>query len=199
MWLKLAKKSSGIASVSRPEAIDTALCHGWIDGQLDSFDDAYWLIRFTPRQSTSKWSEKNRARALQLIDQNCMRPAGLSEIERAKKDGRWDAAYAPQSTAEVPEDLRAALATSKQAKRFFETLDSANRYAILYRIHHAKKAETRAARIGKYVAMLMEGKTIYPQKAKAREESVASRDASGHARLIPRGLRSGWIAGQSPP
>jgi uncharacterized protein YdeI (YjbR/CyaY-like superfamily) len=171
LWLKLAKKSSGIASVSRPEAVDTALCHGWIDGQLDSFDDDYWLIRFTPRQSASKWSEKNRARALQLIDQNCMRPAGLSEIERAKKDGRWDAAYAPQSTAEVPEDLRAALATSKQAKSFFETLDSANRYAILYRIHHAKKAETRAARIGKFVAMLTEGKTIYPQKTKTRKKA----------------------------
>jgi uncharacterized protein YdeI (YjbR/CyaY-like superfamily) len=171
LWLKLAKKSSGIASVSGPEAVDTALCHGWIDGQLDSFDDDYWLIRFTPRQSASKWSEKNRARALQLIDQNCMRPAGLSEIERAKKDGRWDAAYAPQSTAEVPEDLRAALATSKQAKSFFETLDSANRYAILYRIHHAKKAETRAARIGKFVAMLTEGKTIYPQKTKTRKKA----------------------------
>jgi uncharacterized protein YdeI (YjbR/CyaY-like superfamily) len=171
LWLKLAKKSSGIASVSKPEAIDTALCHGWIDGQLDSFDDVYWLIRFTPRQSTSKWSEKNRARALQLIDQNRMRPAGLSEIERAKVDGRWDAAYAPQSTAEVPEDLRAALATSKQAKSFFETLDSANRYAILYRIHHAKKAETRAARIGKFVAMLTEGKTIYPQKTKTRKKA----------------------------
>jgi uncharacterized protein YdeI (YjbR/CyaY-like superfamily) len=171
LWLKLAKKSSGIASVARQEAIDTALCHGWIDGQLDSFDDDYWLIRFTPRQSTSRWSEKNRARALQLIDQKCMRPAGLSEIERAKKDGRWDAAYAPQSTAEVPEDLRAALATSQQAKSFFETLDSANRYAILYRIHDAKKAETRAARIGKYVAMLIEGKTIYPQKARTQKKA----------------------------
>src|SRR3954452_24958932 len=103
LWLKLAKKSSGIASVSKPEAIDTALCHGWIDGQLDSFDDDYWLIRFTPRQSASKWSETNRAQALHLIDQSCMHPAGWSEIERAKKDGRWGAAYAPQSTAEVPE------------------------------------------------------------------------------------------------
>jgi uncharacterized protein YdeI (YjbR/CyaY-like superfamily) len=153
LWLKLAKKSSGIASVSKPEAIDTALCHGWIDGQLDSFDDDYWLIRFTPRQSASKWSEKNRARALQLV-------------ELAKKDGRWDAAYAPQSTSQVPDDLRAALARNKRAKSFFETLDSTNRYAILYRIHDAKKAETRAARIEKFVAMLIEGKTIYPQKAK---------------------------------
>jgi uncharacterized protein YdeI (YjbR/CyaY-like superfamily) len=164
LWLKLAKKSSGVASVSRQEAIDTALCHGWIDGQLDSFDDDYWLIRFTPRQSTSKWSEKNRARALQLVELKRMRPAGLNEIERAKKDGRWEAAYAPQSTAQVPDDLRAALAKNKKAKSFFETLDSTNRYAILYRIHNAKKAETRTARIEKFVTMLIEGKTIYPLK-----------------------------------
>ena len=166
LWLKLAKKSSGIASVSRTEAIDTALCHGWIDGQLDSFDDDHWLIRFTPRQSTSKWSEKNRARALQLVESGRMQPAGLNEIERAKKDGRWDAAYAPASTAKVPDDLRAALAKNKQAKGFFETLDRTNRYAILYRIHDAKKPETRTARIEKYVAMLTEGKTIYPLKRK---------------------------------
>ena len=117
LWLKLAKKSSGIASVSRQEAIDTALCHGWIDGQLDAFDDAFWLIRFTPRQSASKWSEKNRARALELVKLKRMRPAGLREIDRAKKDGRWDAAYAPQSTAEVPDDLRAALARNKASKK----------------------------------------------------------------------------------
>ncbi len=166
LWLKLAKKASGITSVSKAEAIDTALCHGWIDGQLDSFDGNYWLIRFTPRQSTSKWSEKNRARALQLVELKRMQSAGLGEIERAKKDGRWDAAYAPQSTAQVPDDLRAALAKNKQAKSFFETLDSTNRYAILHRIHDAKKAETRMARIEKYVAMLIEGKTIYPQKPK---------------------------------
>jgi uncharacterized protein YdeI (YjbR/CyaY-like superfamily) len=166
LWLKLAKKASGITSVSKAEAIDTALCHGWIDGQLDSFDGNYWLIRFTPRQSTSKWSEKNRARALQLVELKRMQSAGLGEIERAKKDGRWDAAYAPQSTAQVPDDLCAALAKNKQAKSFFETLDSTNRYAILHRIHDAKKAETRMARIEKYVAMLIEGKTIYPQKPK---------------------------------
>jgi uncharacterized protein YdeI (YjbR/CyaY-like superfamily) len=166
LWLKLAKKSSGIATVSKPEAIDTALCHGWIDGQLDSFDDDHWLIRFTPRQSTSKWSEKNRARALQLVESGRMQPAGLNEIERAQKDGRWNAAYAPQSTAQVPDDLRAALAKNKKAKSFFETLDSTNRYAILYRIHDAKKPETRVARIKKYVTMLIERKTIYPLKAK---------------------------------
>jgi uncharacterized protein YdeI (YjbR/CyaY-like superfamily) len=166
LWLKLAKKSSGIASVSKPEAIDTALCHGWIDGQLDSFDDNYWLVRFTPRQPTSKWSEKNRARALQLVELRRVQPAGLNEIERAKKDGRWNATYAPQSTAQVPDDLRAALAKNKNAKSFFETLDSHNRYAILHRIHDAKKAETRMARIEKYVTMLIEGKTIYPLNPK---------------------------------
>jgi uncharacterized protein YdeI (YjbR/CyaY-like superfamily) len=171
LWLKLAKKSSGIASVSKPEAIDTALCHGWIDGQLDSFDDEYWLIRFTPRQSASKWSEKNRARALQLVELGRMQPAGLSEIERAQKDGRWSAAYAPQSTAQVPDDLRAALARNKKARSFFETLDSTNRYAILHRIHNAKKAETRVARIEKYVTMLIDGKTIYPLKLKARKKA----------------------------
>ena len=166
LWLKLAKKSSGIATVSKPEAIDTALCHGWIDGQLDSFDDDYWLIRFTPRQGTSKWSEKNRARALELVELGRMQPAGLNEIERAKKDGRWSAAYAPQSTAQVPDDLLAALAKHKRAKGFFDTLDSTNRYAILHRIHTAKKPETRIARIEKFVAMLIEGKTIYPLKSK---------------------------------
>jgi uncharacterized protein YdeI (YjbR/CyaY-like superfamily) len=166
VWLKLAKKSSEIASVSRQEAIDAALCHGWIDGQLDAFDDAFWLIRFTPRQSASKWSEKNRARALELVKLKRMRPAGLNEIDRARKDGRWDAAYAPQSTAQVPDDLRAALSKNRGAKSFFETLDSTNRYAILYRLHSAKKPETRTARIEKFVAMLAEGKTIYPLKAR---------------------------------
>jgi uncharacterized protein YdeI (YjbR/CyaY-like superfamily) len=166
LWLKLAKKSSGIASVSKAEAIDTALCHGWIDGQLDSFDDNHWLIRFTPRQSASKWSEKNRVRALQLVELKRMQPAGLNEIECARKDGRWNAAYAPQSTAQVPDDLRAALAKNRRAKSFFETLDSANRYAILHRIHDAKKPETRMARIEKYVTMLIERKTIYPLKPK---------------------------------
>ena len=164
LWLKLAKKSSGIVSISKPEAIDTALCHGWIDGQLDSFDDEYWLIRFTPRQSSSKWSERNRTRALELVELGRMLPAGLREVERAKKDGRWGAAYAPQSTADVPDDLRAALAKNKKASKFFETLDRANRFAILYRVHNAKKPETRMARIEKFVAMLAAGETIHPQK-----------------------------------
>ena len=167
LWLKIARKSSGIASVSRDEAVDTALCHGWIDGQLDSFDGDYWLIRFTPRQSTSIWSEKNRARALELVKLGVMRASGLREIDRAKADGRWERAYAAASTAKVPDDLRAALAKNKKAAAFFETLDARNRYAILYRTHNAKKAETRAARIAKFIAMLAAGETIHPQKAKA--------------------------------
>jgi uncharacterized protein YdeI (YjbR/CyaY-like superfamily) len=169
VWLKLAKKSSGIASVAKPEAIDTALCHGWIDGQLDSFDENYWLIRFTPRRSTSKWSEKNRTRALELVALQRMQPAGLKQIERARKDGRWDAAYAPQSTAQLPDDLRAALAKNQQARSFFDALDSTNRYAILYRLHDAKKPETRTTRIEKYVAMLSDGETIHPQKSKPKK------------------------------
>ena len=166
LWLKIAKKSAGIPSISRDEAVDTALCHGWIDGQLDSFDGDYWLIRFTPRAPTSIWSEKNRTRALQLAELGLMRPSGLREIDRAKADGRWERAYAGASTATVPDDLRAALAKNKKAAAFFDTLDAKNRYAILYRTHNAKKAETRAARIAKFVAMLAKGETIYPQKAK---------------------------------
>ena len=162
LWLKLAKKSSGIASVSKAEAVDTALCHGWIDGQLDSLDDKYWLVRFTPRQAGSKWSEKNRDRALQLIESGRMQAAGLKEIERAQKDGRWNAAYASQAAAEVPDDLRDALAKNKKARLFFETLDRANRYAIVYRIHNARKPETRVARIEKFVAMLTAGETLHP-------------------------------------
>jgi uncharacterized protein YdeI (YjbR/CyaY-like superfamily) len=171
LWLKIAKKSSGIASISRAEAVDAALCHGWIDGQLDSFDGDYWLIRFTPRQPTSKWSEINRARAQELVALGRMRPAGLKEMERAKKDGRWDAAYAAQSTAQVPDDLARALAKSKKAKAFFEALDSKNRFSILYRVHGAKKPETRAARIEKFVAMLAEGKTLYPLGAQLQKRA----------------------------
>jgi uncharacterized protein YdeI (YjbR/CyaY-like superfamily) len=165
LWLKIARKSSGIASVSRDEAVDTALCHGWIDGQLDSFDGDYWLISFTPRQSASIWSEKNRARALELVKLGEMRTSGLREIDRAKADGRWERAYAAASTAKVPDDLRAALAKNKKAAAFFETLNARNRYAILHRTYNAKKAETRAARIAKFVAMLARGETVHPQKA----------------------------------
>ncbi len=166
LWLKLAKKESGVASVSRQEAIDGALCHGWIDGQLDKFDDRYWLVRFTPRSRKSKWSKINQVRAQELIGQKRMAAAGLEEVNRAKTDGRWEAAYAPQSKASVPDDLQAALEANPQAKSFFSALNSVNRYAILYRVHDAKKPETRVARIEKYVQMLTKGETIHPMNIK---------------------------------
>lgn len=165
VWLKLAKSASGIASVSRQEAIDAALCHGWIDGQVDRFDADYWLIRFTPRRPNGKWSRINRERALALIELGRMRPAGLNEIERAKLDGRFDAAYSPQSKAAVPGDLQTALDRNPRAQSLFDRLDRHNRYAILYRIQTAKKPETRANRIEKYVKMLLRGETIYPLKS----------------------------------
>jgi uncharacterized protein YdeI (YjbR/CyaY-like superfamily) len=161
LWLKLAKKGAKVASVSKAEAIDVALCHGWIDGQLDKYDEAYWLIRFTPRKRASKWSEINRTRAAELIAQGRMQPCGLAEVEAAMADGRWDAAYAPASTAQVPPDLQAALDASPDAAAFFATLKGANRYAVLYRIGAAKKPETRAKRIAEFVAMLQRGETIH--------------------------------------
>jgi uncharacterized protein YdeI (YjbR/CyaY-like superfamily) len=165
MWLRLSKKNSGLVSLSKAEAIDVALCHGWIDGQLDKYDDASWIVRFTPRKRGSKWSEINRARALELIEAGRMRPDGLAEIEAAKADGRWAAAYAPASRAEVPEDLRAALDRSPAAATFFGTLTGANRYGILYRIGSAKKPETRARRIARFVSMLERGETVHGSKA----------------------------------
>lgn len=161
VWLKLAKKSAGTASVSKPEAIDGALCHGWIDGQLDPFDAHWWLIRFTPRKPRSKWSEKNRRRAGELLAEGRIAEAGLAEIDAAKADGRWDSAYAPASTATLPDDLAAALDADPKARAFFDALTGANRYAILYRIHDAKKPETRAARIAKFVAMCAAGQTVH--------------------------------------
>ncbi len=162
LWLKIAKKGSGIETVSYAEALEVALCYGWIDGQKASFDDRYWLQRFTPRRPRSKWSKVNRQKATKLIERGEMKPAGLREVERAKADGRWDAAYDAQSTATVPEDLRRELAKNDAAREFFARLNSANRYAILYQIQDAKRPETRARRIEKYVAMLSEQKKPYP-------------------------------------
>jgi uncharacterized protein YdeI (YjbR/CyaY-like superfamily) len=161
LWLKLAKAGSGIASLSKAEAIDAALCHGWIDGQLQPYDETCWLIRFTPRRRASKWSEKNRTRALELIAEGRMQPSGAAEITSAKADGRWEAAYAPASTAEVPADLQAALDADSAAAAFFATLTGANRYAILYRIGAVKKPETRARKIANYVVMLARGETLH--------------------------------------
>lgn len=164
LWLKFAKKSSGVLTVSKPDAIDAALCHGWIDGQLKPFDDNYWLIRFTPRRPKSKWSAINCKRAEALIEAGRMRSSGLAEIERAKADGRWEVAYRSQSTITVPADLQQALDANEGAKRLFVALDSANRYAILYRVHTAMKPETRARIIEKLVAMLRRGETIHPRR-----------------------------------
>lgn len=162
IWLKIAKKGSGIPSVSYDEAVDAALCYGWIDGQKGSLDDDHWLQRFAPRKRASKWSRINTQRAGALIGAGRMRPAGLREVERAKADGRWEAAYHSQSTATVPDDLAAALAANERAGAFFATLNSANRYAILYRVADAKRAKTRARRIDTFVAMLAEHKKLYP-------------------------------------
>ena len=162
LWLKIAKKGSGVESVSYAEALEVALCYGWIDGQKASFDDRYWLQRFTPRRARSRWSKVNRQKATELIEEGRMRPAGLREVERAKADGRWDAAYDAQSTATVPDDLRLELERHEGAREFFATLDSRNRYAILYGIQDAKRPETRARRIEKYVSMLNERKKPYP-------------------------------------
>jgi uncharacterized protein YdeI (YjbR/CyaY-like superfamily) len=162
LWLKLAKKGSGIATVSYSEALDVALCYGWIDGQKDKFDGDYWLQRFTPRRPRSPWSKINCDRVAALVARGAMQPAGLREVERAKADGRWEAAYDGQRAAAVPDDLRRELEGNAAAREFFATLDSANRYAILYRLHEAKKPETRARRLKTFVTMLSEGKKIHP-------------------------------------
>ncbi len=161
VWLRLARKGSGIESVSRSDALDAALCYGWIDSQAASLDHHFWLQRFTPRTASSKWSKVNQQKVEKLIEAGRMRPAGLAEIERAKRDGRWDRAYDSPSTAAVPDDLRRALDENPRAREFFDRLDSRNRYAILHRIQTAKRAETRARRIEKFVAMLDAGETLY--------------------------------------
>jgi uncharacterized protein YdeI (YjbR/CyaY-like superfamily) len=161
VWLEIAKKGSALDSVSYADAVDVALCYGWIDGQKAAADDACWLQRFTPRKPKSRWSKINREKATALIERGEMKAAGLREVESAKQDGRWEAAYAGPRTMTVPNDLGAALKGNRRARAFFEALDSTNRYAILYRIHDAKKPETRAARIEKYVQMLADHRTLH--------------------------------------
>jgi uncharacterized protein YdeI (YjbR/CyaY-like superfamily) len=161
VWLRIAKKGSGVVSVTKAEALETALCYGWIDGQVAAAEEGFWLQRFTPRRARSKWSQINRAAAERLIAEGRMTPAGLREVEAAKRDGRWDAAYASARTITVPDDLQARLDASPRAKRFFERLDSRNRYAILYRLHDAKRPETRHRRLEQFVRMLEAGETIY--------------------------------------
>ena len=161
VWIKFAKKDSGIDSVSYQQALDIALCYGWIDGQKASFDDAFWLQRFTRRGPKSKWSKINCKKATELIASGKMKASGLKEIELARQDGRWEKAYESQSKIAVPDDLQKKLAENPRAREFFADLDSRNRYAILYRIHDAKKPETRLRRIEKFITMLNEGKKIY--------------------------------------
>lgn len=162
VWIKIAKKNAGIASISHAEALELALCFGWIDSRREALDERYFLQRYTPRRPSGRWSQINRAKVERLIADGRMRPAGLAEVERAKADGRWDAAYAGQRTATVPDDLRRELDARPAAKAFFAGLDSRNRYAILHRLEDAKKPETRARRLEKFVAMLEAGETIYP-------------------------------------
>lgn len=161
VWLKLPKKSASAPGISKAEAVDAALCHGWIDGQLDKYDEEYWLVRFTPRKPRSKWSQVNKRRASELLSEGRMRTSGIAQIEAAKVDGRWAAAYAPASTAKVPTDLQDALNANPRAAKFFATLNGSNRYAILYRIETLKRPEARARRIANYVAMLERGETIH--------------------------------------
>ena len=161
VWVKLAKKDSGIRSVTRDEALDVALCYGWIDGQGKSFDDKYWLQKFTPRRPKSIWSKINTEKVEKLIASGEMKPAGLKAIEAAKQDGRWEAAYSSQKNITVPEDFQAALEKNKKAKAFFATLNSVNRYAILFRIHNAKRPETRLRRIQQFVEMLERKEKIH--------------------------------------
>jgi uncharacterized protein YdeI (YjbR/CyaY-like superfamily) len=162
VYVKIAKKGSGIESITQPEAVEVALCWGWIDSQGRRLDDEYWLLRLSRRTARSKWSKINTERASKLIDEGAMQPPGLREVERAKADGRWDAAYDSPRTATVPDDLRQALDRDPAARAFFAELDGANRYAILHRIQDAKRPETRVRRIEKFVAMLSEGKKIHP-------------------------------------
>jgi uncharacterized protein YdeI (YjbR/CyaY-like superfamily) len=162
VWIKFARKGSGIPTVTYPEALHAALCFGWIDGQARGGDESFYLQRFTPRRSRSIWSKRNRDFATALIESGRMQPAGLREVQRAKADGRWDAAYDAPSTATVPDDLQAALEANPAAAEFFARLKGQNRYAILHRVQTAKKPETRARRIETFVAMLARGETLHP-------------------------------------
>jgi uncharacterized protein YdeI (YjbR/CyaY-like superfamily) len=162
VWLKIAKKASGIESVNHAEALDVAICYGWIDGQRRTLDERFFLQKFTPRGPRSTWSRVNREKALDLIARGRMQPAGRREVDRAKADGRWEAAYEPQSTATVPDDLQQELDANPGAAAFFASLDSRNRYAILYRLQDAKTPETRARRHAQIVAMLVEQRKLHP-------------------------------------
>jgi uncharacterized protein YdeI (YjbR/CyaY-like superfamily) len=170
IWLRIAKKGSGLRSVTYAEALETAICYGWIDGQKKPENEQTWLQRFLPRTAKSIWSRINREKALALIQSGRMKTAGLAAIEQAKANGRWEAAYDSQSRAAVPEDFQSALNSSPKAKAFFAELDGANRYAILYRIQTAKKTETRARKIREFIEMLERHERIHepPRKSSGK-------------------------------
>lgn len=162
IWLKIAKKEARTPSVSYAEALDSAICYGWIDGQKAAFDDKYWLQKFTQRGARSIWSKVNSSKAEALIAEGRMQPAGLRQVELAKSDGRWERAYESQSKITIPDDFQSELDKNPKAKDFYNTLDSANRYAFLFRIHSAKKLETRSTRIQKFVEMLSQHQKLHP-------------------------------------
>jgi uncharacterized protein YdeI (YjbR/CyaY-like superfamily) len=165
VWLVLAKKgTTHPTSLTYAQALDEALCFGWIDGQKRSLDADTFIERFTPRRRNSPWSKRNVGLVDRLIAEGRMTPAGLAEVDRAKADGRWDAAYSGQASATVPDDLAAALAANPAAAAMFDRLNGTNRYAVLYRVETAKKADTRARRVEQLVAMLARGETIHPQR-----------------------------------
>jgi len=161
VWVKFAKKRSGIATVVYAEALDVALCYGWIDSQVASHDERFYLQKFTPRRARSKWSWINRDKVAELTKEGRMKPAGLEQVALAKADGRWAAAYASPANATVPDDLQKALDANPKAAEFFATLNKSNRYAILYQLEDAKKPETRARRLDKFVGMLERGEKLY--------------------------------------
>src|SRR5438309_2159506 len=162
VWIKIAKRGAEIESVRYPEVLESALCFGWIDGRRDALDERYFLQRFTPRRARSRWSRINRETAERLIAEGRMRPTGLAEVERARADGRWEAAYEGQRRSTVPDDLLRELDARPKAKAFFAKLSSQNRYAIVYRLEESKRPETRTRRLAKFVAMLEAGETIHP-------------------------------------
>jgi uncharacterized protein YdeI (YjbR/CyaY-like superfamily) len=168
LWLKFGKGPSQKKTVSYQEALEAALCHGWIDGQKNRFNESYWTQKFTPRGPKSIWSRPNREKAEKLIETGKMRPAGLEAIERSRKNGRWDTAYDSQKTARPPRDLLSKLKTSPAAQAFFASLDSQNRYAILFRIQTARLSATRKSRIDKFVRMLEKGEKLHPDRKKSQ-------------------------------
>ena len=183
LWLEFAKKENERPSITHAQALETALCFGWIDAQIKPSAVGWWCQRFTPRGPRSKWSQVNCAAVERLRAQGRLTAAGLEQMEAAKSDGRWSAAYAPQSTIIVPDDLKAALAASPIAGKFFESLDSKNRYAILYRLHDAKKPETRERRLSKFVQMLKAGETLHERPAKFVRPAAQKRVGPKAARV----------------